>query len=274
MRLAIEGIDSLRGRVDTIIVVPNDRLLSMDNRRMKLNEAFKVADDVLRQGVQGISDIITVPGMINVDFADVRAIMADAGAAVLGIGTANGAQRAMEAAQNAIASPLLEDSIHGATRVLVNVTSGNDLTLAEYTEAAEYIANLCDQQDANIIFGWVPDLTLKGEVRVTVLATGFEKAGRPPRVRPTHVTTPKREEPQVVQTTQAPPAPAPPPEAVLPQRMATVETPPPQPQPAPPVEMVPEEEPVRPPLQPVEPAPRQTAIDNLDVPAFLRRRNL
>src|SRR5579871_4257033 len=172
-RLAAEGVDNLRSKVDTIIVVPNERLISVGDRRMTLVEAFKVADDVLRQGVQGISDIITIPGMINVDFADVRAIMTNAGPALMGIGMASGDHRAVEAAQNAVSSQLLETSINGATRVLVNVTSGNDLTLAEFTEAADLISQLCDQRDANIIFGWVPDPSLEGEVRVTVLATGF-----------------------------------------------------------------------------------------------------
>lgn len=173
MRLAEEGVANLRTQVDTIIVVPNERLLSVGDRRMTLVEAFKVADDVLRQGVQGISDIITIPGMINVDFADVRAIMSKAGPALMGIGMASGDHRAVEAAQNAVSSQLLETSINGATRVLVNVTSGHDLTLAEFTEAADQIHQLCDQKDANIIFGWVPDPLLEGEVRVTVLATGF-----------------------------------------------------------------------------------------------------
>ncbi len=172
-RLALEGVENLKSKVDTIIVVPNERLITIGDRRMTLVEAFKVADDVLRQGVQGISDIITIPGMINVDFADVRAIMQNAGAALMGIGTATGDHRAVEAAQNAISSQLLETSINGATRVLVNVTSGNDLTLAEFTEAAEQISQLCDQREANIIYGWVPDASLEGEVRVTILATGF-----------------------------------------------------------------------------------------------------
>ena len=173
MRLAKEGLEMLQSVVDTIITVPNDKLLSVDDKRIKLNEAFRIADDVLRQGVQGISDIITVPGMINVDFADVRSIMSNAGPALMGIGTATGGMRATEAADNAISSPLLETSIHGATRVLVNVTSGHDLTLMEYSDAAEQISQRCDEREANIIFGWVPDPSLEGEVRVTVLATGF-----------------------------------------------------------------------------------------------------
>lgn len=173
MRLAAEGVENLKSKVDTIIIVPNEKLLSVGDRRMTLVEAFKVADDVLRQGVQGISDIITIPGMINVDFADVRAIMTGAGPALMGIGAASGDHRAVEAAANAVSSQLLETSIAGATRVLVNVTSGNDLTLAEFSEAAAQISELCDQRDANIIIGWVPDPSMEGEVRVTVLATGF-----------------------------------------------------------------------------------------------------
>ncbi len=177
-RLADEGIENLRGKVDTIIIVPNDKLLSVGDRRMTLVEAFKVADEVLRQGVKGISDIITVPGIINVDFADVRAIMANAGPALMGIGEAEGDHRAVEAAQNAVSSQLLETSIHGATRVLVNVTSGNDLTLVEFNEASELIHSMCDQQDAMIIFGWVTEPELEGRVRVTVLATGFGEGHR------------------------------------------------------------------------------------------------
>ena len=173
MRLAEEGVENLKSKVDTIIIVPNEKLLSVGDRRMTLVEAFKVADDVLRQGVQGISDIITIPGMINVDFADVRTIMTKAGPALMGIGYGSGDHRAVEAAQNAVSSQLLETSINGATRVLVNVTSGNDLTLQEFNEAANQIQELCDQTDANIIFGWVADPSLEGEVRVTVLATGF-----------------------------------------------------------------------------------------------------
>ncbi len=173
MRNAEEGIKNLKDKVDTIIIVPNDRLLSHGDRRMTLKDAFIKADDVLRQGVQGISDIITIPGEINVDFADVRAIMSNAGPALMGIGKASGDHRAVEAAQEATSSPLLETSINGASKVLVNVTSGGDLTLAEFTEASELISALCDSEDANIIIGWVTDAAMEGQVRVTVLATGF-----------------------------------------------------------------------------------------------------
>jgi len=173
-RLADEGIKRLSSFVDTIIVVPNDKLLQLDDRKVQLEDAFKLADDILRQAVQGVSDIITVPGMINVDFADVRAIISGAGSALLGIGVASGPHRAVEAAERAISSPLLERSLHGAKRVLVNVSSDDNLMLDEFTAAAELITNLCDANDANIILGWVPIPGLKDEVRVTVLATGFD----------------------------------------------------------------------------------------------------
>ena len=173
MKTAEEGIEALKHKVDTVIVVPNDRLLTVGPRGITLVEAFRVADDVLRQGVQGISDIVTIPGLINVDFADVRATMQDAGRALMGIGMASGDHRAETAAREAIASPLLETSIEGATRVLVNLTSGPDLTLAEANEAASLVTSVCDKRDANIIVGWVLDESLQGKLRVTVLAAGF-----------------------------------------------------------------------------------------------------
>jgi len=173
MRMAEEGIDNLKAKVDTVIVVPNDKLLSVGDKRMTLVEAFRLADDILRQGVQGISDIITITGLINVDFADVKTIMQNAGTAMMGIGVATGDHRAVEAAQAAISSPLLESSIDGALRVLINLTSGSDLTLVEANEAALLIRSLCDDKEANIIFGWVEDEKMEGQVRMTVLATGF-----------------------------------------------------------------------------------------------------
>jgi cell division protein FtsZ len=173
-RLADQGVNSLTGRVDTIIVIPNDRLTSVVERRTTLKEAFRVADDVLRQGVQGISDIITIPGQINVDFADVRAVMQNAGPALMGIGFGIGEGRALQAAQSATSSPLLEQTIHGAKGLLVNITSGEDLTLTETSEAMEYIQSLCDGTDANIFFGTVVDPEMEGQVRITVLATGFD----------------------------------------------------------------------------------------------------
>ncbi|MEO0852692.1 MAG: cell division protein FtsZ [Cyanobacteria bacterium J06648_11] len=178
MSQADEGIAALQHCVDTLIVIPNDKLLSVISEQTPVQEAFRVADDVLRQGVQGISDIITIPGLVNVDFADVRSVMADAGSALLGIGMGSGKSRAREAAMTAISSPLLESSIDGANGVLMNVTGGEDLTLHEVTAAAEIIADVVDE-DANIIFGSVIDPKMQGEVRITVIATGFE--GQPSR---------------------------------------------------------------------------------------------
>ncbi|CAN5403557.1 cell division protein FtsZ [soil metagenome] len=175
-RLADQGVNALMGRVDTIITIPNDRLLNVVERKTTLMDAFRVADDVLRQGVQGISDIITIPGQINVDFADVRAVMSNAGPALMGIGYGVGDQRALQAAQSATNSPLLEQTINGAKGLLVNVTSSEDLTLAEANDAMRYIQDLCDVEEANIFFGTVIDPSLDGTVRVTVLATGFKDA--------------------------------------------------------------------------------------------------
>lgn len=168
------GIDTLSKKVDTLIIIPNDRLLQVVERRTSIIEAFKVADDVLRQGVQGITDLITVPGLINLDFADVRTIMKNAGSALMGIGVANGENRGVEAARAAISSPLLESSIEGATGVLLNITGPSDMGLFEVNEAAEVIASAADGE-ANVIFGAVIDEALKDEMRVTVIATGFDR---------------------------------------------------------------------------------------------------
>jgi cell division protein FtsZ len=172
-RQASDGIQTLREKVDTLIVIPNDRLLQVVERRTSVIEAFKVADDVLRQGVQGITDLITVPGLINLDFADVRTIMKDAGSALMGIGVAGGENRAVEAARAAVSSPLLEASVEGARGILLNITGGSDLGLFEINEAAEIISSAADN-DCNIIFGAVIDPQLGDEVRVTVIATGFD----------------------------------------------------------------------------------------------------
>lgn len=169
---AEEGINALQTRVDTLIVIPNDKLLSVISEQTPVQEAFQAADDVLRQGVQGISDIITIPGLVNVDFADVRAVMADAGSALMGIGIGSGKSRAREAAIAAISSPLLESSIDGASGAVFNITGGSDLTLHEVNAAAEIIYEAVDP-NANIIFGAVIDDRLQGEVRITVIATGF-----------------------------------------------------------------------------------------------------
>ena len=269
-RLAEQGVTSLMGRVDTIITIPNDRLLSVVERKTTLVEAFRVADDVLRQGVQGISDIITIPGQINVDFADVRAVMSEAGPALMGIGYGVGEQRALQAAQSAANSPLLEQTIHGAKGLLVNLTSGDDLTLAEASEAMAHIQDLCDAEDANIFFGTVIDPEMEGHVRVTVLATGFNpytKEGRKAaeaafgRATPNVVTppasptvTPQATSADVVQAAreriQQSTAPA---EPKTPDAPKPIQSSPPAPR-----------------TQPVAPA---EVIDesDLDVPAFIRR---
>jgi cell division protein FtsZ len=174
---AERGIDQLRDRVDTLIVIENDRLLQVVERQTSVVEAFRMADDILRQGVQGITDLITEPGLVNLDFADVRTIMRDAGSALMGIGTASGENRAAEAARTAVSSPLLEASIEGATGILLNVTGGSDIGLFEVNEAAEVVTGAADQ-NANVIFGAVIDDSVGGEVRVTVIATGFGGARR------------------------------------------------------------------------------------------------
>lgn len=191
---AEEGIAALQTRVDTLIVIPNDKLLSVISEQMPVQEAFRVADDILRQGVQGISDIITIPGLVNVDFADVRAVMADAGSALMGIGVGSGKSRAREAAMQAISSPLLEaSSIEGARGVVFNITGGTDMTLHEVNAAAETIYEVVDP-NANIIFGAVIDERLQGEIKITVIATGFsgEVASPPPPGRTQNVNAPWR----------------------------------------------------------------------------------
>jgi cell division protein FtsZ len=172
-RQAAEGIQRLQDMVDTLIVIPNEKLLSIVERRTTIVDAFREADNVLRQGVQGITDLITIPGLINLDFADVRTIMQDAGSALMGIGTESGENRAVEAARQAISSPLLETSVNGATGILLSITGPRDLGLFEVNEAAEVISSAADQQ-SNIIFGAVIDEGMSDEVRVTVIATGFE----------------------------------------------------------------------------------------------------
>ncbi len=177
---AEEGIESLRSEVDTLIIIPNDRLLSISDRSISLVEAFRSADQVLLSGVQGITDLITTPGLINLDFADVKSVMSGAGSALMGIGSARGESRASKAAELAVSSPLLEASIDGAHGVLLSIAGGSDLGLFEVHEAAEMVAKYA-HPDANIIFGTQIDDTLGDEVRVTVIAAGFE-GGEPKRV--------------------------------------------------------------------------------------------
>jgi cell division protein FtsZ len=204
---AEQGLEALQSRVDTLIVIPNDKLLAVISEQTPVQEAFRYADDILRQGVQGISDIITIPGLVNVDFADVRAVMADAGTALMGIGIGSGKSRAREAANAAISSPLLESSVEGARGVVFNITGGSDLTLHEVNAAAETIYEVVDP-NANIIFGAVIDDRLQGEVRITVIATGFTGGEAQPASPPPARMVP-RSRPMV--------APTPPPPAAEPQ---------------------------------------------------------
>jgi cell division protein FtsZ len=253
-RLAEEGIDRLKGNVDTVIVIPNDRLLNVVEKRATLVEAFKEADEVLRQGVAGISDIITIPGLINVDFADVKTVMRDAGTALMGIGFAEGDHRAIEAAQAAVNSPLLETEISGARAVLVNVTAGPDLTLAEVYEAADLIREKTDAEDANIIFGTVVDARLQGAVRITVLATGFQNSGGAKKPSASATSTTPMPTPGRVETifsrgnsTETPASPAPTPSSVA-------------------------SDPVDDGATAAQKSAAATATDMLDIPTFLRRR--
>jgi cell division protein FtsZ len=171
------GIENLRDHVDTLIVIENDRLLQVVEKKTSVVDAFRMADDILRQGVQGITDLITVPGLVNLDFADVRTIMREAGSALMGIGTASGENRAAEAARAAVSSPLLETTIEGATGILLNITGGPEIGLFEVNEAAEVVTSAADQ-NANVIFGAVIDDGMGDEVRVTVIATGFGNGRR------------------------------------------------------------------------------------------------
>lgn len=237
---AEHGIEKLKEQVDTLIVIPNDRLLELTDRRMSLADSFNMADDVLRQGIQGISELITVPGLINLDFADVRAIMSQGGAALMAIGHGEGEERARIAAEQAISSRLLDVTIDGAQGILFNVTGGPSLSLYDVNQAAAIIRETA-HPDANMIFGAVIDETMGDEMRVTVIATGFER------------TLSRR---QMLQQQYARPA-APPISQSRPQ---------PQPQPvvvsAAPPAREPEPEPVQP----------RFAPNNLEIPAFLRRR--
>jgi cell division protein FtsZ len=169
------GIRNLRDKCDTLIIIPNDRLLQVVEKQTSVVEAFRQADEVLRQGVQGITDLIMVPGLVNLDFADVRTIMTDAGSALMGIGEAEGDSRAAESARIAVSSPLLEASVEGATGILLNITGGSDLGLFEVNEAAEVVTGAADL-NANVLFGAVIDDGMRGKVRVTAIATGFDKS--------------------------------------------------------------------------------------------------
>jgi cell division protein FtsZ len=263
-KAAEEGLAQLRDNVDALIVIPNDRLLQLADRQMSLIEAFRMADDVLRHGVQGISDLVTMTGLINLDFADVKSVMQNAGTALMAVGEGRGEGRAVVAARAAISSPLLDVSIEGARGVLLNVSGGPDLTLAEVTEAAETIQAAVDP-DANIFFGAVIHPRQQDDVRVTVIATGLREGARPaqqPRARtvlPEPVAPPREPEPRPRHVAPEPPPPAPrEPEyrRPAPTEWERGRSRPVEPRPAPP---------------PPAPPPSQLGEDDWDVPAFLRR---
>ncbi|KIL73484.1 cell division protein FtsZ [Bacillus badius] len=236
---AASGIESMKAAVDTLIVIPNDRLLEIVDKSTPMLEAFREADNVLRQGVQGISDLIATPGLINLDFADVKTIMSNKGSALMGIGIASGENRAAEAAKKAISSPLLETSIDGAQGVIMNITGGTNLSLYEVQEAADIVASASDQE-VNMIFGSVINENLKDEIVVTVIATGFKESDlqQPKQSRPSF----NQMKQQPAQTPVSPP-----------KREVRHEEAPQQ------------EMPSRQPSQPAE--------DTLDIPTFLRNRN-
>jgi cell division protein FtsZ len=209
-KLAEEGLAALMDKVDALITIPNDRLLQVAEKKTSIDQAFKVVDDVLRQGIQGISELITVPGLVNLDFADVKSIMSQAGSALMAIGHGEGDNRAVEAAKMAISSPLLEVNINGARGVLFNITGGQDLTLFEVNEAAEMIAQAADK-NANIIFGAVIDPHITGEVRITVIATGFDAKAQAPVIHQPvqQPVTPPQQQPTGATTPPSTPPPAP-----------------------------------------------------------------
>ena len=255
---AEEGIASLREEVDTLIVIPNDKLLMISDRSVSMLDAFKQADQVLLQGVSGITDLITTPGLINLDFADVKSVMSNAGSALMGIGSARGENRAVEAAELAVSSPLLEESIDGAQGVLLSIAGGSDLGLFEINEAAAMVAEAV-HADANIIFGATIDDALGDEVRVTVIAAGFE-GGRPKRRDEAHGLRPRPAQAPKPQTQEETRAAA---RALAEQRRAPE---------AAPAQVAPQREPV-----PVgaHPAPQRSVgrpgfEDDLDVPDFLK----
>ncbi len=270
------GIEDLKSKVDTLIVIPNDRLLQIVDKRASLNDAFRMADDVLRQGIQGISELITVPGLINLDFADVRTIMSEGGAALMAVGTASGEDRARKAAEAAISSSLLDVTIDGARGILFNVTGGPDMSLFEVNEAAAIIKET-SHNDVNLIFGAVIDENMRDQIRITVIATGFERqsslSGRPP-ISKASVVADRRTNipvgrPSVSQQNSPPVRQPVPPQQPIEQRQ------PPQPPPAP--RSDPRNEPRNdPPPARNEPPPYNSgnaySSDDLDIPTFLRKR--
>ncbi|MEP7285423.1 MAG: cell division protein FtsZ [Chloroflexota bacterium] len=267
------GIEDLKSKVDTLIVIPNDRLLQIVDKRASLNDAFRIADDVLRQGIQGISELITVPGLINLDFADVRTIMSEGGAALMAVGTASGEDRARKAAEAAISSGLLDVTIDGARGILFNVTGGPDMSLFEVNEAAAIIKET-SHNDVNLIFGAVIDENMRDQIRITVIATGFERQAsvntRAPQKVP--AVNERRGMSQPQQRQQAAPIPQ--------QPVSQPANPFRQPIPQQPSEPRQPSTPVNPPSEPTTPrneapsSPTGSAYssDDLDIPTFLRKR--
>ena len=239
------GINRLKEQVDTLIVIPNDRLLQIVDKRASLQESFRLADDVLRQGIQGISELITVPGLINLDFADVRTIMSEGGAALMAVGKGSGEDRARVAAEMAISSNLLDITIDGARGILFNVTGGPNMTLFEVNQAAAIIKETA-HPEVNLIFGAVVDPNMGEEIRVTVIATGFERTGVPRRTieRPTAERRPAQRPAQTQSVSHSPAAPAETPATTTPARNSDLS----------------------------EFQARSFNTDDLDIPAFLRRR--
>lgn len=270
-RLADEGFNQLIQYVDTVITIPNDRVLQIIDKKTSLIDAFNIVDDVLRQGVQGISELITIPGLINVDFADVKAIMENAGSALMGIGRATGENRAVEAAKQAIASPLLELSVDGAKGILFTITGGRDLGMHEVAEAAKVITGSADE-DAKVIFGANIDEDLKEEVRITVVATGFDHHERRRSTgavevqaqstwSPNSFLRVREDDDKRKQPANAPSMPMMKPKPIIedPPRY----TPPPAPPPAP-----------KPMARPAPPQPTQAEVEEeeLEIPAFIRKK--
>lgn len=263
--IAEEALENLKDRVDTLITIPNDKLLSIIDRKMTLINAFRIVDDVLRQGVQGISDLITKRGEVNVDFADVRAVMQDSGSALMGIGVASGENRALEAAKAAINSPLLELSIDGAKGVLFNICGSSDLTMLEVNEAANVITENIDP-NAKVIFGTViDDQVRKGEVQITVVATGFDAGRKKEPIGIMNVVRPKAAVGRPLVFSE--PEPEEPAEIAVPEEEYAQNSPTRRTEPTPMIipEKIPPQQPVR------HPEPEEFG-DDIDIPTFIRRK--
>ena len=251
-KFAEQGIETLKSQVDTLIVIPNDRLLQIADKKASLQQAFSLADDVLRQGIQGISELITVPALINLDFADVRTIMSEGGAALMAVGRAEGDDRARKAAESAISSGLLDVTIDGARGILFNITGGTDLSLFEVNEAAAIIQQSA-HPEVNLIFGAQIDESMGDEVRITVIATGFEQSRVKNRIDAQQSLRPPRQQQPVQRPVQQQPP-------------AQQQQPAPQPRPQP-------QQPQQRPMQDTNVYYNSDDQDDMDIPPFLRRRN-